>query len=140
MARNFPRPIAPTFSSIIIISKRLILFWSVIIKINISKNFPKSNNFLSLSKVVKMASFDISVDEFLSSCSTSERKEIIVAMVEDGFLPKWIIDDKGKVRKDGGKTQMEDNFVNNLEKLKSKYYSLTLEEETFFEEIFKKYL
>ena len=87
-----------------------------------------------------MASFIISVDEFLTECSPRERKEIIVAMVEDGFLPKWVLDDKGKVRKDAGKTQMEDNFVNNLEKLKTKYYSLSLDEEKTLEEIFKKHL
>lgn len=87
-----------------------------------------------------MPSFDISVDEFLTECSPRERKEIIVAMVEDGFLPKWVIDDEGKVRKEIGKTQMEDNFIQNLEKLKTKYYSLSLEEEKFFEEVFKKYL
>ena len=87
-----------------------------------------------------MPSFNVTVDEFLTECSAGERKEIIVAMVEDGFLPKWVLDDKGKVRKDIGKTQMEDNFINNLEKLKSKYYSLSKEEEDSLEKIFKKHL
>lgn len=87
-----------------------------------------------------MASIDISVDEFLSECSTSERKEIIVAMVEDGFLPKWIIDDQGKVVKDRNKTQMEDEFEKNLDKLKSKYYSLSSEDEEYIKKIFLRYL
>ena len=83
-----------------------------------------------------MANIDISVDEFLSECSTSERKEIIVAMIEDGFLPKWIIDEQGKVVKDRIKTQMEDEFEKNLDKLKSKYYSLSSEDEESIKKIF----
>ena len=87
-----------------------------------------------------MANIDISVDEFLSECSTSERKEIIVAMIEDGFLPKWIIDEQGKVVKDRIKTQMEDEFEKNLDKLKSKYYSLSSEDEESIKKIFLRYL
>ena len=93
-----------------------------------------------MSKITKMASFDISVDEFLTNCSVSERKEIIVAMVEDGFLPTWVINSDGKVIQDTNKTNMESVFTENLEKLKTKYYSLTRDEEEFFELIFKKYL
>jgi hypothetical protein len=87
-----------------------------------------------------MANIEITVDEFLSDCSVSERKEIIVAMVEDGFLPKWVIDDKGKIVKDKIKTKMQDEFEENLEKLKSKYYSITPKEEEFLKKLFSKYL
>jgi hypothetical protein len=31
---------------------------------------------------------DIDVDEFLSACSTSERKELIEALVEDGYIKR----------------------------------------------------
>ena len=95
---------------------------------------------ITFVKTYQMASIDISVDEFLSECSTSERKEIIAAMVEDGFLPKWIIDNEGKVVKDRNKTQTEDEFEKNLDKLKSKYYSLTTEEEEYMKKLFSKYL
>ena len=87
-----------------------------------------------------MASFDISVDEFLTNCSVNERKEIIQAMIEDGFLPEWVIESNGKVIKEKNQTNMEAQFCDNLEKMKSKYYSLTKEEEEFFEGVFKKYL
>ena len=87
-----------------------------------------------------MASFDISVDEFLSECSVSERKEIIVAMVEDGFLPNWIINKEGKIVNESSKTNMEFNFIQNLEKLKTKYYSLSKDDENVLEQLFKNYL
>lgn len=87
-----------------------------------------------------MASFDISVDEFLSNCSTSERKEIILAMIEDGFLPSWVIDKGGKVVKEKTKTNMELDYNEKLDLLKSKYYSLSLEDEESLNKIFKKYL
>lgn len=87
-----------------------------------------------------MANINISVDEFLTECSISERKEIILAMVEDGFLPKWVIKDDGKVISDVGKTNSEINFISNLEELKTKFYSLTTDEEEFLDRIFRKYL
>lgn len=89
-----------------------------------------------------MASFDISVDEFLSNCSTSERKEIIVAMVEDGFLPSWVIRPNGKIIKetDTVRTPLEEEYREKMDSLKNKYYSLSSEDEDSLKKLFLKYL
>lgn len=80
---------------------------------------------------------DIDVDEFLSACSSREIKEVIDALVEDGHLPKNVINSEGGNPKRG---VLEIEFIDKLELLKEKYYSLTLEDEQTIQEIFKKYL
>lgn len=80
---------------------------------------------------------DIDVDEFLSACSSREIKEVIDALVEDGHLPKNVINSEGGTPKRG---VLEIEFIDKLELLKEKYYSLTLEDEQTIQEIFKKYL
>lgn len=89
-----------------------------------------------------MPSFHFSVDEFLSGCSTSERKEIIVAMVEDGFLPSWVIRPDGKVVKESDviRTHMEEDYRDKMDLLKNKYYSLSSEDEETIKKLFLRYL
>ena len=84
---------------------------------------------------------DIDVDEFIWSCSKRDIQDLIDALVEREHLPKGIINNKGEIKKDyTGMGRLEQQFSDKLEKLKDKYYSLTSEEEQFFEDIFKKYL
>lgn len=82
---------------------------------------------------------DIEPGEFVYACNTREIKELIEALVEDGHLPKHVIDIKGDVKKEK-RGIMELDFIEKLEKLKEKYYSLTVEEEESIQTIFKKYL
>ncbi len=78
---------------------------------------------------------DIDVDEFLSSCSKREIKEVINALIEDGHLSKHPLipgyDDKlGK---------MEEEFVGKLHTLSSKYYSMTEDELEMINNLYNKY-
>jgi hypothetical protein len=82
---------------------------------------------------------DIDVDDFLSACSSREIKEVIAALVEDGHLPKNVINSEGEVNKPK-RGVLEIEFIDKLELLKEKYYSLTLEDEQTIQEFFKKYL
>lgn len=75
----------------------------------------------------------IETDEFLNACSKQEINDIIISLVDNGYLPESIINPP----KLGG---FESDFSEKLEKLKEKYYSLNQQEENFFNEIFKKYL
>lgn len=82
---------------------------------------------------------DITIEpyEFINACSQSEIKEIITELVESGHLPKNVQQSDPSGPKRG---VMELDFIEKLEKLKEKYYSLTLDEEQFIQEIFKKHL
>jgi hypothetical protein len=88
-----------------------------------------------------MASIDIDVDDFLYSCSSYDIRELITALVEDGHLPKEVLNKEGEVREETiRRGRGEEEFSQRLESLKTKYYSLSQEEEEFFDKIFKKYL
>jgi len=88
-----------------------------------------------------MASIDIDVDDFLYSCSSYDIRELITALVEDGHLPKEVLTKEGEVREETiRRGRGEEEFSQRLESLKTKYYSLSQEEEEFFHKIFKKYL
>lgn len=87
-------------------------------------------------------SFDVEIDDFLSSCDRRDITDLIDALVEDGHLPKGSRDLKN-IKTDNiiarqGRGEIE--FSEKLDKLKTKYYSLTQEEEEFFEEVFKRLL
>lgn len=82
---------------------------------------------------------DIDPSEFVDACSRREIKELINVLVEDGHLPKGVIYSDGSVRKDK-RGVLEIEFIEKLEKLMEKYYSLSLEDEQTMQEIFKKYL
>jgi hypothetical protein len=88
-----------------------------------------------------MASIDIDVDDFLYSCSSYDIRELITALVEDGHLPKEVLNKEGEVREETiRRGRGEEEFSQRLESLKTKYYSLSQEEEEFFDRVFKKYL
>lgn len=78
---------------------------------------------------------DIEVDEFVDSCSKREIKELIDYLIEEGHLSDEVIDNNNEKM---GSLEME--FVENINKLKSKYYSLSSEDEGEIMKIFKKYL
>lgn len=89
-----------------------------------------------------MADIYVSVDDFLTAANASEIKEIIVALVEDGYLPSWVIRPDGKVIKetDTNRTNMEEDFREKIDLLKNKYYSLSSEDEEVLKKLFLKYL
>ena len=88
-----------------------------------------------------MPSVDIDIDDFLYSCSSYDIKELINALVEDDHLPKDILNEKKEVKMVYSKRgRLEIEFSEKLELLKSKYYSLTEEEENLLNNIFSKYL
>lgn len=78
---------------------------------------------------------DIDVDDFLSSCSKREIKEVINALIEDGHLSKHPLipgydDNLGK---------MEEEFMGKLHALSSKYYSMTEDELEIINNLYNKY-
>lgn len=79
---------------------------------------------------------DIDVDEFVSSCRKRDIKELIESLVDGGHLPKSV----RKTSEEDRRTFGEIKFSEKLEVLKSKYYSLSPEEEEFFEKVFKRLL
>jgi hypothetical protein len=88
-----------------------------------------------------MPNIDIEIDDFLWSCSKYDIKELITALVEDGHLPKVVLNNQGEVKEELiTKGRGETEFSEKLDKLKEKYYSLNQEEEKFFDSLFLKYL
>ena len=88
-----------------------------------------------------MPSVDIDIDDFLWSCSKYDIKDLIRLLVEDGHLPKEVINSKGDIKEEiTKKGKGESEFSEKIDLLKNKYYSLTTEEEEFMNQIFKKYL
>jgi hypothetical protein len=84
---------------------------------------------------------DIDVEDFLYACSRRDIKELIQSLVENDHLPKEVFNKNGDVKEDlVRRGRGEDDFSDKLEQLKTKYYSLTQEEEEFFDRVFKKYL
>lgn len=78
---------------------------------------------------------DIEVDEFVDSCSKREIKELIDYLVEEGHLSDEVID-----KNNPKMGSLEMGFIENINKLKGKYYSLSSEDEGEIMKIFKKYL
>ena len=88
-----------------------------------------------------MVSIDIQIEEFVWACSNYDIKELIKVLVENEHLPKGLINEKGEVRTElGRKTNNEIDFMDKLDKLKEKYYSLTQEEELSLKSIFDRHL
>ena len=76
---------------------------------------------------------DIDVDEFISSCDSSEIKELINCLVEGGYLnPDRTISDRGM-------SVGESFYVEAIEKLANKYHMLTREEEELIIKISKRF-
>jgi hypothetical protein len=84
---------------------------------------------------------NIDVDEFLESCSRRDIKELIQTLVDTDHLPKEVLTKKGEVKeKMLRRGRGEEDFSEKLESLKTKYYSLSEEEENLLKSIFKKYI
>jgi len=78
---------------------------------------------------------DVDVDEFVSSCSSREIKELINALIEDGHLEK----NQFIKQPDDKKGVLEEEFLNKLEVLSTKYYSMSGEEVEFIDNLYNKY-
>ena len=81
---------------------------------------------------------DVDVDEFISVCSKREITRLIECLVEEDYLPESVL----TFKQDGNdkRGRMESEFIEKLDQLKDKYYSLSVEEEDSIEKIFKKHL
>jgi len=87
-----------------------------------------------------MPSIDIDVDEYISSCYRRDIQELIKTLVEYDHLPSSVLDERGNVPDPIKRGHGETEFIQKLEKISEKYYSLSSEEEEFFDKLFKKYL
>ena len=78
---------------------------------------------------------DIDIDEFVSECSSREIKELINALIEDGHLSKHPLipgyDDK--------LSAAEEEYINKLHVISSKYYSMNEEELEIINNLYNKY-
>lgn len=79
------------------------------------------------------ADADVSVDDFLSECSSSDIDDIIKALVEDGYLPKHVSNAYNKVG------PSEEFFEDALNKLHGKWNCLSKEEEELIINISKRF-
>jgi hypothetical protein len=82
---------------------------------------------------------DIEVDEFVDSCDKREIKELVSYLIDEGHLPESVLNNDGDIR-DTKIGSLQQEFIDNVDKLKGKYYSLSSEDEGEIMKIFKKYL
>lgn len=76
---------------------------------------------------------DIDVDEFLSECTTSEKKELIEALQEDG----WLV--KEKVTQEHNISLLDEEWLTVTNKLNTLRLRLSPEEEELIKEIVNRY-
>ena len=79
---------------------------------------------------------NIDVDDFLSACGSSEIKELIEALVEDGHLPKSTLN---VVENSNSVGIAESEFEDALDKLHGKWNVLSKEEEEVIVKISKRF-
>lgn len=79
---------------------------------------------------------DVDVDEFISSCSKREIRQLIESLIEEGHLPEQVLNHTGDIKRG----RLEGDFIEKLDQLKEKFYSLSSVEEECLNQIFKKYL
>jgi hypothetical protein len=79
---------------------------------------------------------DIYPREFVDSCSRREIKELIDSLIEEGHLPEQVLNHTADTKRG----RLEGDFIEKLDQLKEKFYSLSSEEEGCLNQIFKKYL
>jgi hypothetical protein len=79
---------------------------------------------------------DVDVDEFIGSCSKREIIRLIECLVEEGHLPEQVLNHTTDTKRG----RLEGDFIEKLDQLKEKFYSLSSEEEGCLNQIFKKYL
>ena len=75
---------------------------------------------------------DIDPDDFVSSCSSYEIKELIKALIEDGHINDPYVKRKDNI------SITEESFNECLDKLSANYLQLTLEEEEVIRNIAKR--
>jgi hypothetical protein len=78
---------------------------------------------------------DVDASEYVSECSRSEIKELIEELVFHGY-----INESDSLVDRENFSLMEQEFHEKLDKLKSKYYSIQLEDEEILKNLFKKYV
>jgi len=76
---------------------------------------------------------EVDVDDFLSSCTKSEIKELIEALQEDG----WLI--KEKVTKEESMSVMDEEWLTVIQKLHTLRLRLSVEEEQTIKDIVNRY-
>jgi hypothetical protein len=81
---------------------------------------------------------DIDVDEFLSACSDRERDELIKALVEDGHIEPDQLTRNGSYGVRNPNIN-DEKFWGNLEHLKKCRDLLSLEEETYINNLAERY-
>lgn len=81
---------------------------------------------------------DIDPSEFVDACSRREITELIKYLVFEDHLPESVFEFKKTGEDNRGRGVIE--FIEKLDRLKEKYYSLSVEEEDSIEKIFKKHL
>ena len=77
---------------------------------------------------------NIDVDDFISACDSRDIKDLIEALVEDGHLPKSVLETE--VNNVAGVAESE--FENALDNLRGKWNRLTTEEEEIIVKISKR--
>lgn len=84
---------------------------------------------------------DVDPGEFIDSCTKREIKELIEYLVEDGHLPKSVLNQMTPDKNDKPRTSMlEDEFIEKMVKLSEKYHMISKEDEENLETIIKKYI
>jgi hypothetical protein len=84
---------------------------------------------------------EISPYEYVSACRGSEIRDLIIELVDEGHLPKSVLNQIKTGKSGNPKTSvLEDEFLEKMNKLSQKFHSLTKEDEETLENIFKKYL
>lgn len=78
---------------------------------------------------------DIDADEFLSACNHRDKEELIITLIEDGYLKK---DCRAGFR-DYNYSVSEAMYVEAIDKLRNKWNRLTKEEEEFIINISKRF-
>lgn len=81
------------------------------------------------------AEVDIYPSEFVDSCNKQEIKSLIKYLVQEGHLPETVL----SFEVVDGKTS-ESDFIEKLEQLKGKFYSLSPKEELMINNVFKRLL
>jgi hypothetical protein len=86
---------------------------------------------------------DITIDpsEYVSACDSQDIKELVEALVEDGYIKRSALIDPINVDGGYGRLYAKDlDFVESLESLKSKRHLLTTTEEEFINSLAKRFL
>jgi ribosomal protein S8 len=79
--------------------------------------------------IYQQAEIEVSIDEFYSECSSSEKEELIDYLKDDGYLKDEVIIDEDN------STYLENEFNIALQKLSANRLVLSIEEEEIIKKI-----